>query len=119
MRELKFRGWNSKDKTMEMPSSFGGDIELVDYIEGMLCHNNDVIMQYTGLKDINGKDIYEGDIVRVTVNPNFSTRDRTKSKAVVKWLDRYAGFYICEEGGVSWSFTPDIEVLGNIYENSL
>jgi uncharacterized phage protein (TIGR01671 family) len=66
MREIKFRAWETNRKVMV------NDIKIFpkygwlvladnDTIEG--CSDNWLLMQYTGLKDKNGKEIYEGDIV--------------------------------------------------------
>ena len=67
-------------------------------------------MQSTGLKDITGDEIYEGDIVKNIYDEIY----------VVKWLD--AGFYLEEkyDGGFDYSelhFGDNKEIVGNIYEN--
>lgn len=58
MKELKFRCWNKKKMQMEYPKCFcipqGGNVVGLDDI---------IPMQYTGLHDKNGKEIYEGDIL--------------------------------------------------------
>lgn len=111
MRDIKFRAWDKKSKTMGYtePLQIGGDYigpNLAAWFEGMDFPERDVdgvIMQYTGLKDKNDVEIYEGDILQ-----DKSWPDDNKALGVMTW----------ENWG--WSqFHPleRFEIIGNIYEN--
>ncbi|WP_061328893.1 YopX family protein [Clostridium botulinum] len=62
MREIKFRAWNNSHNTMEY--DIQNDYDCILSCFGSFLNNEFwEVMQYTGLKDENGKEIYEGDIV--------------------------------------------------------
>jgi len=124
MREIKFRAWDKIHKEMSTWPSLYDNPNLWEYI---LSHNEQfenwigdiVLMQYTGLKDKNGTEIYEGDILLFNNSHNGMNR---KWKCVVKYR---GGSFVCEYpvDGVynhfdSWN-VPKVtwEVIGNIYEN--
>lgn len=103
MREIKFRVWNPNRKKMEKLNLYNIELEWPK-------------LQYTGLKDKNRKEIYEGDIVEYPYGS-------TKTCKEVKWQDDTSGFYPfadspencgCCGMGKNSKF---VEVIGNIYEN--
>jgi uncharacterized phage protein (TIGR01671 family) len=126
MREIKFRVW---DGTLMLPAeSIQFDTETVEVIipcDAFGCEGhpieydfgNVVLMQYTGLCDKNGKEIYEGDIIRENDCGDIW-------EWVVKFSETYGGFYIHHLPTNETFYFDDMlyvfehgEVIGNIYEN--
>lgn len=113
MRKIKFRAWDEKHKHMFIVKEFGrseNNTWCTSKLNGYK-HWNAPMMQYTGLKDKNGKEIYEGDIIR----------DNDSFLWEVYWED---GSFYAKGGEYELSehlieFIPDwCEVIGNIFENS-
>ena len=138
MREIKFRAWLKKEERMVSVShiSFIGlayrcnhvlgiGFEEIDVYEGDSSSgdwrpfNEIILMQYTGFKDSNGKEIYEGDIVSCLGHDDEDIYDS---------LVYYSGGALCIDSSgcdydyiaIGWALESDlfsIEVIGNIYEN--
>ena len=113
-REIKFRAWDKKNKEMILHDSF---FELQKWNRTQNELKDFILVQFTGLKDKNGKEIYEGDII---IN-RFVGQSKI---CLVKYKD--ASFQIEYQGdidpildwvGVAVDTTEDLEVIGNIYEN--
>ena len=119
MREIKFRAWDKvKNKMLNIKKvEWHATDGFYSHVNGISCHaNKDIIlMQYTGLKDKNGKEIYEGDIVKYTMRDNFGGETGT---SVVRWNDNCCGFrpFSCDYELDKREFEI-IEIIGNIYEN--
>ena len=137
MREIKFRGkvnygeWNDLDgmwvygnlvKTHQ--NAFGEQYCRYDIIddeedEWLIykdnCENGDTVSQFTGLTDKNGKEIYEGDIVKRSNTP-------LKDEALYVFYNQLHACYALKSNyGCTYEPISDfgaIEVVGNIWDNS-
>lgn len=124
MREIKFRAWDVEEKCwipqeLFTVSALGGKKKILTYEE-----NEDrwipetipfVLMQYTGIKDKNGKEIYEGDIVKF--------KDDTRGVDIIATVQYSGSSYRLKNKSYGigrpideWE-TKEIEIIGNIYEN--
>ncbi len=128
MREIKFRAWvNYRGKEMFADNvcvhddgSWGYQIKVGDNTDGCFPSKDDVLEQYTGLKDKHGVEIYEGDKIKYSNSMEWGLGDIE---------------FFCHCIGVMWTeqhttkpsiFTPlyylgcskEIEVIGNIHETT-
>lgn len=112
MREIKFRAWEMTLKQMLIVTNLHLDTKGAHLSKGktVLLSHTLIAMQYTGLKDKNGKEIYEGDILR-------HNREAYIGKV---WFCDGCFMTDCEGFGNQPMNDLDlgwIEVIGNIYEN--
>ena len=112
MREIKFRAWHKEKQ--KMLNVFGinfrtpATVQVLDdkyalYDELIDCVE---IMQFTGLKDANGVDIYEGDILE----------DEEHYISEVYW-DNENHMWACTDVGGLCDVVAEIYVIGNIHQN--
>lgn len=137
MREIKFRAWDKVNKVLrdveELIISKNNAIVAIRDSNGTIYQVHEgqiVLIQYTGLKDKNGKEIYEGDILFTSWQHDGATNYDYEICGEVKWDSfRYKWsiehvnknneliiypFYSFEREELD---TDSIEVIGNIYEN--
>jgi uncharacterized phage protein (TIGR01671 family) len=121
MREIKFRAWDKKWKKMYYELPFAQEAEdILNILESR--KDQYIFMQYTGLKDKNGKEIYEGDIIgnedgiMGVVHFNAEPGCFLAGMYYIGNIDGMANDWTyedcCERG--EWNH---LEIYGNIYEN--
>ena len=128
-REIKFRAWDKEQKEM----IFEGveyQLRLVGYLPGNEFKESNIIgfteldnmrfdlMQFTGLHDKNGKEIYEGDIVNMVYDEPYN-----RPHIVIWHLNKFIAIHLSQykkgndfvDGKLPNSYNA--KVIGNIYEN--
>lgn len=134
MREIKFRAWNGEQMLHDARSYSSNDEALYVSFNGQVAYLDDdggcddpeccggrmyymqkieffILMQFTGLHDKNGKEMWEGDIVRITWL-NYANKQESIIRDI-KWNGNGYGNVFDEGNSPKYA----IEVIGNIYQN--
>ena len=125
MREIKFRAWNKEENIMCYENEdFDADYwdghyaSLLEVINNSLKADRYIFMQYTGLKDKNGKEVYLGDILEYTFT-DYKGKKLWKERYIIK--ENISGWEMRNitkpRGHRSLSLVKNYKIIGNIYEN--
>lgn len=120
MREIKFRAWDSEQKEMYL------FFDIKDFTLGSLNRTDTgyKFMQYTGLKDKNGKEIHDGDIIKYDEDESMNHWVSGAVAQIISLPGRFTArltpydkFNGSNQNTLNEDFEDSVTIIGNIYEN--
>ena len=112
-REFKFRAWDIESPAMLTWEEIQEDWETEGYSDNILRGDHYIPMQYTGIHDAYGKEIYEDDIIYI---------ESEEANFIVLWDDLVGAYTLCGIGvgyatNFDYCYEDDIQIVGNKHEN--
>lgn len=121
MRQIKFKYIAVKPKIIFSEIFTLRDIELgkaqIWCEENMVYKDSLYKLQWPGLTDKNGKEIYEGDIVELIPTEEHKTNSHMTGIRFVEYIDSLASFFYNGFVPMSWGGFESVEIIGNIHQN--
>lgn len=130
MKPIKIQVWDKQTKEMYDAYQIDTVNEMVSYHDKEKRYSSQgydmptILRQYTGVKDNNDKEIYDGDIIRFLdayMHGESGDWDECECVGQIKWDDDLAQFYVTKRESMDnedfWEQVNEFEVIGNIYEN--
>ena len=132
MRTIKFRAWDKEKKIMWLPHDLYdiSSLHLYSTDDGKYELPNVIPMQFTGLQDKKGKDIYEGDVIKT-----YCEITNREIIGEIEYADKWCTFYLgakndygcgmASDSVFQWYYSQEektegdvlAEIIGNIHEN--